>query len=149
MPTLLIVHHTTSPALREMYEAVAAGAAAPGLEEVEVISRPALAATAIDVLASDACIVGTPVNIGYMSGALKHFFDGIFYPCLNALPHYRYAAYLHGNNETAGAVRAIESIATGLGWRRERPPVLALGPIGRSEREACTELGSVMAAALL
>ncbi|WP_067702733.1 flavodoxin family protein [Nocardia jejuensis] len=72
MPTLLIVHHTPSPHTQEMFEAVVAGATDPEIDGVEVIRRPALGATASDVLAADGFVLGTPANLGYMSGALKH-----------------------------------------------------------------------------
>src|ERR1700733_8521454 len=100
MPTLLVVHHTTSPATQQLLEAALAGTRAEGLESVEVPVRPALAATASDVLAADGFVLGTPANIGYMSGAMKHFFDGIYYPTLSAKPDAPYGAYVHGNNDT-------------------------------------------------
>jgi len=75
MPTLLIVHHTPSPAMQAMLEAVLAGARDEAIEGVDVVVRPALTSTAVDVLAADGYLLGTPANIGYMSGALKHFFD--------------------------------------------------------------------------
>ena len=112
MPTLLIVHHTPSPTLQSMFEAVLAGATDDQIEGVTVVRRAALAATAVDVLSADAVIVGTPANIGYMSGALKHFFDQVYYPCLDATRKLPYAAYVHGNNDTVGAIRAIESSCT-------------------------------------
>ena len=68
-------------------------------------------------------MLGTPANIGYMSGALKHFFDGIYYPCLEATRRRPYGLYVHGGMDTTGAVRAVESITTGLQWRAVRPPV--------------------------
>lgn len=73
MARLLIVHHTASPSTQAMLEAVLDGARTDEVEGVEVVTRAALAATAVDVLAADAVILGTPANIGYMSGALKHF----------------------------------------------------------------------------
>ncbi|MHB8451863.1 MAG: flavodoxin family protein [Mycobacteriales bacterium] len=149
MPTLLVVHHTTSPALQELLEAARAGASDPALEGVEVILRPALAATAVDVLGADGYLLGTPANIGYMSGALKHFFDQIYYPCLLATMRRPYGIYVHGNNDTTGAVRAVESIATGLSWRRERPPVEVVGPPTAADRDACYELAATLAASLL
>jgi hypothetical protein len=85
MPVLLIVHHTPSPALQEMFEAAVSGARTDEIEGVEVVIRPALTAAAVDVLQADGFLLGTPANIGYMSGALKHFFDGIYYPCLEAV----------------------------------------------------------------
>jgi len=146
MPMLLIVHHTPSPALQEMFEAVAKGARTDEVEGVEVVVRPALTAGSADVLRADGLIVGTPANIGYMSGALKHFFDQIYYPCLEATQRRPYGLYVHGGMDTAGAVRAVESITTGLGWRAVRPPVVVTGPPGKTDLEACWELGALVAA---
>jgi len=50
---LLIVHHTPSPALRDMFEAVRAGATTDEVQGVEVVTRPALTAGAADALAAD------------------------------------------------------------------------------------------------
>ncbi len=60
-----------------------------------------------------------------------------------------YALYVHGNNDTMGAVRAVESIATGLRWRRLREPVTVIGTPGAKDREACWELGASTAASLM
>src|SRR5215831_13965536 len=127
MAVLLIVHHTTSPALQAMFEAVLAGARTDEIEGVEVVVAPALTAGAADVLAADGYLLGTPANIGYMSGALKHFFDGIYYPCLEATQRRPYGLYVHGASDTTGAVKAVEAITTGLNWRQVRPPVLVIG----------------------
>jgi NAD(P)H-dependent FMN reductase len=143
---LLVVHHTTSPALQAMLEAVVSGARDPELEGIDVAVAPALAATASDVLAADGFLLGTPANIGYMSGALKHFFDGIYYPCLEATRRRPYGLYVHGGMDTGGAVRAVEAIATGLQWRAVRPPVCVTGTPARPDLEACWELGAVLAA---
>ncbi|ABW11758.1 conserved hypothetical protein [Parafrankia sp. EAN1pec] len=149
MPTLLIVHHTPSPTMQAMLEAVLVGARDDAIEGVDVVVRPALAATAVDVLAADGYVLGTPANIGYMSGALKHFFDQIYYPCLDATVGRPYALFVHGNNDTTGAVRAVESIATGLRWKRLRAPVTVIGTPDVKDREACWELGASTAASLM
>jgi multimeric flavodoxin WrbA len=146
MRRLLVVHHTPSPALQEMFEAAVSGARTDEIEDVEVVVRPALTAAAVDVLEADGYLLGTPANIGYMSGALKHFFDGIYYPCLEATRRRPYGLYVHGASDTGGAVRAVESIATGLQWRQVRPPVCVIGAPGRPDLEACWELGALLAA---
>jgi NAD(P)H-dependent FMN reductase len=146
MPRLLVVHHTPSPALQEMFEAAVSGARTDEIEDVEVVVRPALTAAAMDVLEADGYLLGTPANIGYMSGALKHFFDGIYYPCLEATRRRPYGLYVHGASDTGGAVRAVESIAAGLQWRNVRPPVCVAGAPGRPDLEACWELGALLAA---
>ena len=53
MARLLIVHHTSSPSMQAMLEAVLAGAGTDEIEGVDVLVRPALAATAVDVLGAD------------------------------------------------------------------------------------------------
>ena len=50
MPRLLVVHHTPSPTLQAVLEAVREGAAL--VEEVELVLRPALSAGAADILAA-------------------------------------------------------------------------------------------------
>jgi hypothetical protein len=146
MPTLLIVHHTPSPALQSMFEAAASGARTDEIEGVDVVVRPALTATVPDVLAADGYLLGTPANIGYMSGALKYFFDGIYYPCLEATKKRPYGLYVHGNLDTGGAVRSVESITTGLALRQVRPAVAVTGPPAKPDLEACWELGALLAA---
>jgi multimeric flavodoxin WrbA len=148
MPRLLIVHHTPSPATAEMFDAVLSGAADPEITDVEVVRRPALAATASDVLECDGLVLGTPANIGYMSGALKHFFDQVYYPCLDATRGRPYGLYVHGNLGTEGAVAAVEAIAGGLGWTPVTAPVAVTGPLDKADRERCYELGAVVAASL-
>ncbi|MDT8909541.1 NAD(P)H-dependent oxidoreductase [Amycolatopsis sp. PS_44_ISF1] len=149
MATLLIVHHTPSPSMQAMFEAVLAGAKHPDLEGVDVVRRPALGATAAEVLAADGYLLGTPANLGSMSGALKHFFDTVYYPCLDATRGRPFGAYVHGNNDTAGTVRQLDAITTGLGWARVAEPVLVTGEPGRAELAALTELGGTLAATLM
>ena len=153
MAVLLIIHHSPSATLQQMLEQVADGAseAAQALAEdvpVEVRSVPALAATADDALAADGYILGTPANLGYMSGALKHFFDIAYEPCLDHTRGRPYGLFLHGRTDTEGARLAVEKITTGLQWRLAQAPVQSLGPIDDAAREACWELGAAMAAGL-
>ncbi|MDQ1700172.1 MAG: hypothetical protein QOG34_2035, partial [Frankiaceae bacterium] len=108
MPTLLVVHHTPSPAMQEMLEAALSGARAGGIDGVDVVVRPALTAAVVEALDADGYLLATPANIGYISGALKHFFDTIYHPCLDATRGRPFAAYVHGNLDSGGAVRAIE-----------------------------------------
>jgi len=148
MSTLLIVHHTPSPAVQEMLEAVVDGANDDAIEGVDVIIRPALATTASDVLAADAYVLGTPANLGYMSGALKHFFDQIYYPCLSATEGRGYGLFVHGNNDTTGAVGSVQSVVKGLSWKPVAEPVCVVATPTSDDLAACRELGAVAAATL-
>ncbi|MFC8180085.1 MULTISPECIES: flavodoxin family protein [Nocardiaceae] len=148
MATLLVVHHTPSPPTRELLEAVLAGAADPAIENVTTRVVPALAATVPDVLAADGFLFGTPANLGYMSGALKHFFDTTYYPCLGAVAGRPYGLWVHGNNDTVGATSAVEKIATG--WSLDGvTQSLQLTSVDRTAREKCYELGATLAATLM
>jgi multimeric flavodoxin WrbA len=149
LPRLLIVHHTPSPALQAMLEAVVSGVRDPELSGIDVAVMPALAATVSDVLAADGFVLGTPANIGYMSGALKHFFDQVYYPCLQAKIGAPYGLYVHGASDTTGAVRAVAAIAKGLGWTEVVSPVVSTGPLGKDIDRQCYDLGATFAANLL
>ena len=149
MSRLLVVHHTPSPATQEMLEAVLAGAKDDALEGVEVVVRPALSASVVDVLEADGYLLGTPANIGYISGALKHFFDTIYYPVLEATKGRPFAAYVHSNLGAEGALRASETITTGLGWNAVAPVTEVEGAEDKADRDALYEHGVTEAATLL
>ncbi|WP_370970598.1 flavodoxin family protein [Amycolatopsis sp. cg9] len=149
MPRLLIVHHTPSPSTQALFEAVLAGATHPDVEGVEVVRRAALAATVPDVLEADGYLLGTPANLGSMSGALKHFFDTVYYPCLDATRGRPFGYWIHGGSDTSGTERQLRSITTGLAWSQAAEPVISTGEPDKKTLEACAELGGTLAATLL
>ena len=154
MARLLVVHHTPSPTMATMLDKVLEGAAVDDLVDddggrIEVVAVPALSATASDVLAADGYLLGTPANLGYMSGAVKHFFDQIYYPCLDATVGRPFGLYVHGNNDVDGAVLAVERIVTGLRWRQVSDHVRSTGELAAVDRDACWELGATLAATTL
>jgi NAD(P)H-dependent FMN reductase len=134
--------------MHTLFEAVKSGATDPSIEGVEVIARPALTASPVDVLEADGYVLGTPANLGYISGALKHFFDQIYYPCLDATAGRPFGLYLHGNSDTTGAQRAVDTITTGLQWRTAQRPVSVIGEPAKADVEACWELGASLSALL-
>ena len=143
MPRLLVVHHTPSPALHTLLQAVLDGAREAG---ADVVARPALVATAVDALEADAYVIGGPVNLGMMAGAVKHFFDQAYYPCLDATAGRPYGLYLHGNDDATGAVRDIGKIVTGLRWQQVHDHVVVLGAPSKADVEAAWDLGATVAA---
>lgn len=132
-----------------MLEAVLAGASDDEITGVEVRTAAALTAGPADLLEADGLILGTPANVGYMSGALKVFFDNCYYPCLRETPGLPYGLYVHGNNDVTGAVRSVETLAKGLSWRRAAAPVEVIGNLERADTEKLRELGGVLAATLM
>lgn len=146
---LLVVHHTPSPHCQEMFEAVIAGAADPDIEGVEVIRRPALTVSPAEMLDADGYLLGTPVNLGYISGALKHAFDGAYYQLLDSTRGRPFGLYLHGNEGTEGAQRAVDGITAGLGWIKAAQYVVVSGKPAKTDLEACWNLGATLAAQLM
>jgi NAD(P)H-dependent FMN reductase len=144
--------------VQALTDRVVAGAGDEAIEGVEVVVRPALEARAADVLAADGVVLGTTANFGYMSGALKHFFDTIFLESGGALSDDGSAAsgggggkkpfglYVHGRYDTAGAVRSVESIVGALPWRQAAPVLEVLGEPSDAQLAAAYELGATVAA---
>jgi len=147
--TLLVIHHTPSPATRELLEAVLAGANDPEIDGVDVVVRPALAGTVPDMLDADGYLFGTTANLGYMSGALKHFFDTIYYPSLDHVAGRPYGLWVHGNNDTVGAANAVDKVATGLSLVKAADVLEVIGGIDAGVRERAYELGGTLAATLM
>ncbi len=146
---LLVVHHTPSPHCHEMFEAVIAGATDPDIEGVEVIRRPALTVSPAEMLDADGYLLGSPANLGYISGALKHAFDGAYYQLLDSTRGRPFGLYLHGNEGTEGAERAVDGITAGLGWVKVADHVVISGKPGKSDLDACWNLGATLAAQLM
>jgi multimeric flavodoxin WrbA len=163
MARLLVVHHSPTRSLQRLTAAVLAGARDPEIADVEVVERHALEATADDVLAADGYLLGTTANFGYMSGALKHFFDTTFLQVGGALddsgggstsgsggPTARrpFGLWVHGRYDTTGAVRSVMSIVGALGWTQSAPVLEVLGDVEEGHDEAAYELGATLAALL-
>lgn len=145
---LLVVSHSQSGSTRLLVDAFVAGARDDLIDGVEVIERDALEASADDVLAADTIVLATPENFGYMSGALKFFFDHIYEPCRAHTRGRPYVLIVKARDDGQGALRSVERIVTGLAWRAARPPLVVLGPVGDEDVAAATELGMTVAAGL-
>ncbi|MEX0922466.1 MAG: flavodoxin family protein [Rhodovibrionaceae bacterium] len=145
---LLIVSHAPSPNTRRLFDAVVAGARHDDIENVEVTALSPFDAGPAEVMAADAAILGTTENLGYMSGALKDFFDRIYYPCLEETQGLPYALYVRAGKDGTGTCRAVESIATGLRWRAVQAPLVCRGAFQEDFAAQCEELGMLLAAGL-
>jgi multimeric flavodoxin WrbA len=145
--------------MHALTEAATAGAHDDAIENVNARVRPALEATADDVLDADGYLLATPANFGYMSGALKHFFDGTFLAVGGTLSsdgsagasegrtaRRPYGLVVHGRYDTTGAVRSVQSIVTALGWRQAAPVLDVLGDVTQGHLDAAYELGATLAA---
>jgi multimeric flavodoxin WrbA len=132
-----------------MFEAVVAGASDPEIVGVEVVRRPALTVAPVQMLEADGYLLGSPVNLGYLSGALKHALDQSYYPLLDNSRGRPFGLWLHGNEGTEGAERAVDGITAGLGWVKAAEYVVVSGKPSKADLEACWNLGATVAALLM
>jgi multimeric flavodoxin WrbA len=145
---LLIVAHAPSPNTRLLAEALLKGARHPDIQDINVVWKPPLEAGPDDVLAADAIILGTTENLGYMSGALKDFFDRSYYPVLEKKQGLPCAILIRAGHDGTGTRRALESILTGLRWKLVQEPVVCRGDWQDDFLRQAEELGMTMAAGL-
>jgi NAD(P)H-dependent FMN reductase len=117
-------------------------------ERVLVRCVPALEATAADVRAAQGVLLATPEHFGYMSGALKHFFDTTFYqlePHTVGLP---YALLVSAGQDGTNTVTQVQRIVAGYRWKLVAPPLLVVGEPQPPHLDAARELGATFAAGL-
>ena len=148
MKKLLVVAHTPSENTRKLLDAVLEGTRHPSICDVTVKEVAPLHAIAQDVLDCDAIILGTTENLGYMSGALKDFFDRSYYPLLEKTQGLPYSLYIRAGLDGTGTRRSVESITTGLKWRAIQEPLLCHGKYNKRFLDDCRDFGTLMAAGL-
>lgn len=167
MRQLLVIHHAPTHSVQQLLDAALRGAHHPDIGGVEVTSVPALAWARGEqdetmIQQADGYLFITPANFGYMSGALKHVFDSTFLKIGGSLAddgsasstsrdarRRLYGLIVHGRYDTTGAVRSVEGIVGGLGWRRGGETLEALGDITPEHLEAAEDLGATVAIQLM
>jgi multimeric flavodoxin WrbA len=142
---LLIVYHTQSGNTAQLMAAVMRGAQR---EPIEVVMKRAFEATLADLLACQGVIFGTAEYNGYMSGALKDFFDRTFEPAQGRVTNKPYACVVSAGNDGSFAVQYIERIARGYPLKRVADPIIVVGHVDALAEARCEELGETFAAGL-
>ncbi|MCP5328139.1 MAG: NAD(P)H-dependent oxidoreductase [Steroidobacteraceae bacterium] len=115
---------------------------------VELRERHALEATLDDLLWADGLLFGTPEHFGYMSGALKDFFDRTFYPAEGRTEGRPYGLFVSAGNDGTGTATAVARIATGYRWKAIAEPLIVVGEPDANALTRCTELGATLAVGL-
>ncbi len=144
---LLIICHTPSKNTKRLANSLQIGANHTDLD-IHLTCLTPFEADHDHVLHADAIILGTTENFGYMSGALKDFFDRIYYPCLENTRGTPYALMVRAGLDGTGTISAVEKIITGLKWKAVREPLLCKGSYTIDFETQCEELGLTIAAGL-
>ena len=124
------------------------GARLPEIEGVETTARSPFDTHPDHVLATDAVLLLTTENLGYMSGALKDFFDRCYYPVLDKTDALPMALLVRAGHDGTGTCRAVASITSGLRWKEVHAPVVCRGKWDPAFVDQARDLGSFMAAGL-
>ena len=148
MKRLLVVAHVPSENTARLRDAVVEGARSPEIAGVETRALTPFEAGPEDVLAADGVILGTTENLGYMSGALKDFFDRSYYSVIEKTEGLPYCLYIRAGHDGTGTRRGVETIVTGLRWRAVQEPLVCRGEWQERFVDDCRELGMAMAAGL-
>lgn len=145
---LLIIANIPSENTQKLAEAALRGASSSEFEQVSARLLSPFEATPKDVMESDAVILGTTENFGYMSGAMKDFFDRVFYPCLEQTEALPYAIYIRAGLDGTGTENAMQKIISGLKWKQVQDVLVCQGEYDDAFVTQVEELGMAMAAGL-
>ena len=151
MKKLLIVAHAPSSNTELLAQSLLSGATHPDINHVATELKSPFDCDADLVLQHDALVLFTTENFGYMSGALKDFFERIYYPCLEHEKQNQgkpYALVIRAGLDGTGTDIAVHKIIAGLKWREVQPTLLCHGDHKPLFIEQCHELGMTMAAGL-
>lgn len=145
---LFIIAHAPSDNLQRMLDALLRGARHKDIDNVDVHSISPFQAGPEQVLQADAIILMTSENLGYMSGAMKDFFDRTYYPVLEEKQGLACALVVRAGFDGTGTLRALNTILTGLRWQQVQEPLLCKGAWDETFLAQCEELGMSIAAGL-
>ena len=147
MRVLLVFGGHPGGRTERLRRAVESGARAAGVP-LALSVRHALECGTAELLEAQGVLLGTPEHFGYMSGALKDFFDRTFYAVEGRLRGLPYALFVSAGNDGSGAVRAVERIVAGYGWSAIAPALVVVGEPGEQDERRAEELGATLVAGL-
>lgn len=119
---ILIIYHTQTGNTKKIVDACVNGIQKEDNISIKLIE--ALHATIEHVIWADGIILATPENFGYMSGAMKNFFDRTYYPARDLAISKPYALLISCETDGEGTVRSIQTIAKGYILKETLEPLI-------------------------
>ena len=147
MKTLLLIYHSQSGNTAKLARAVIEGV--KKVDGVCLSVLPAFEASTKDLVAADGVLFGSPENLGYMSGALKDFFDRTLYPSQPYELNLPYALFISAGNDGSGAVREVDRILKGYPLKKATEAIIVKGEVREEDLASCRSLGEAFASGLV
>ncbi len=144
MAIILVIFHSQGGNNRKMALSVAEGI--KSIEGSDANLKDACDAGLNDLLDCSGLVIGSPEYFGYMSGAVKDFFDRTYEQARGRVFRKPYAVFVNAGNDGTGALTHIERIAIGFQFKKIYEPIVAKGEIGEDVRDACRLMGQTIAA---
>ena len=98
-----------------------------------------------DLLTAHGILLGTSENFGYMSGALKDFFDRTFYQVEGKIASLPCGIFVGAGSDGTGALTSIRRIIKGYPFIEVQEPVIVRGELQQAQIEQCEQLGAALA----
>ena len=146
MKVLRVIYHSQSGNTERLARAVVRGAEFDG--SVQVVCSRAFETSLEELLRAAGVVFATAEYNGYMSGALKDFFDRTYEPARGHVTGKPYAVVISAGNDGTFANQYIERIARGYELKRIAEPTIIVGAVTPEAEARCEELGELFAAGL-
>lgn len=144
MTIILVIYHSNGGNNRKMALSVAEGI--NSIEDSTATLKDACDASLEDLLNCSGIVIGSPEYFGYMSGAVKDFFDRTYEQARDKVLRKPYAVFVNAGNDGTGALTHIERICIGFRFKKVYEPILAKGEISEEILNACRLMGQTIAA---
>ncbi|MEA1958057.1 MAG: flavodoxin domain-containing protein [Chloroflexota bacterium] len=143
MAKVLIVYSSQSGSTAEMADAVAEGA--KSVAGTEVVVKKAADATADDLISCNAVAFGSQTTFGYISGALKDFFDRTLIDCREKTNDKPYCTFTSSGMGKRKALDVLDGIAIAYSLKKIEEGIMSKGKPASEDIDALKEMGKKLA----
>jgi multimeric flavodoxin WrbA len=143
---ILIIYHSQKGHTAQLAQACQQGVNMES--EVEVRLQKAFDSNLEDVIWADGIILATPEYFGYMSGALKDFFDRTYYPAKHLEIIRPYALMISCESDGSNTERTVQNLATSYTLKKSLDTLISNDKDFDKALIAASELGQSFAAGL-